>query len=124
MPLDEFYTNLRQMCLRLTKEVKKKQLILILLSPPPGNEQQKIKDTAERYGEQAIKASQRSNANTKLYAKVVDDVYQSLKDLCEATWLTYKVAFLDVFTTMQEVDGWQDSMFCDGERVCFVSSEA
>ncbi|XP_054807364.1 GDSL esterase/lipase At5g62930 [Prosopis cineraria] len=101
VPIEEYKENLRKIVHHL-KECSPAMLI-VLISPPPVCEKGRDAYARSLYGENARKLSERTNEVTGEYAKACIETAEELG-----------VRFINLWSKMQETDGWQMKFLSDG----------
>ncbi|KAI4336152.1 hypothetical protein L6164_014717 [Bauhinia variegata] len=101
VPVEEYKANLRKIVHHL-KECSPTMLI-VLITPPPVSEEGRKAHAESLYGEKAMKLPERTNEVTGQYAKACVDVAEEM-DVC----------FINVWSKMQETEGWQKKFLSDG----------
>ncbi|KAI4336157.1 hypothetical protein L6164_014721 [Bauhinia variegata] len=101
VPVEEYKANLRKIVHHL-KECSP-TLLIVLITPPPVSEEGRKAHAESLYGEKAMKLPERTNEVTVQYAKACVDVAEET-DVC----------FINVWSKMQETEGWQKKFLSDG----------
>ncbi|KAF7838322.1 GDSL esterase/lipase [Senna tora] len=101
VPIEEYKENLRKIVHHL-KECSSTMLI-VLITPPPICEEGRNAFAQSLYGENARKLPERTNEVTGQYAKA-----------CVETAEELGVRFINLWSKMQETDGWQKKFLSDG----------
>mmetsp|Transcript_9889 Transcript_9889/g.13252 ORF Transcript_9889/g.13252 Transcript_9889/m.13252 type:complete len:340 (+) Transcript_9889:109-1128(+) len=100
VPLDKYKSNLKELIM-LARKWYGQKVKIILMSPPPVYHAQRLQYQIDRYGkEKATGILERTLELSGEYAKVVGEVVNEAEN--------ENVAFLDLWTSMQEEDkdGW------------------
>ncbi|CAH1419179.1 unnamed protein product [Lactuca virosa] len=101
VPLEEYKENLRKIVHHL-KECSPTMLI-VLITPPPVDEEGRLEYAKSLYGEKAMKIPERTNEVTRTYANGCVEVAKELG-----------VASVNIWSKMQETQGWQKKFLSDG----------
>ncbi|RDX65644.1 GDSL esterase/lipase [Mucuna pruriens] len=101
VPLEEFKENLTKFVLHLQEWSSTMQIVLI--TPPPLSEEGRLAYAISVYGENASKLPERTNEVTGQYANACVEV---AKDM--GVW------YINLWSKMQETDGWQTKFLRDG----------
>ncbi|KAE8124242.1 hypothetical protein FH972_019144 [Carpinus fangiana] len=101
VPVEEYKENLRKIVHHL-KECSPAMLV-VLITPPPIDEAGRKEYARSVYGEKAMELPERTNAEAELYAKQ-----------CIALAKEMGLCSIDLWSKMQETDGWQKKFLSDG----------
>ncbi|XP_027331004.1 GDSL esterase/lipase At5g62930 [Abrus precatorius] len=101
VPIEEYKENLRKFVLHLKKCSPTMQIVLI--TPPPVCEEGRQAYAISLYGENASKLPERTNEVTGQYANA-----------CVETAKEMGIHYINIWSKMQETDGWQKKFFSDG----------
>ncbi|XP_058762966.1 GDSL esterase/lipase At5g62930-like [Vicia villosa] len=101
VPLPEFKLNLQKIVNHLKSSSP--DMLIVLITPPPICEVGRREFAISLYGDNARKLSERTNEVTGQYAKT-----------CVETAKEMGVAYVDLWSKMQETDGWQKKFLRDG----------
>ncbi|XP_028769921.1 GDSL esterase/lipase At5g62930 isoform X2 [Neltuma alba] len=101
VPIEEYKENLRKI-VRHLKE-RSPAMLIVLITPPPVCEEGRDAYARSLYGENARKLSERTNEVTGEYAKACIETAEELG-----------VRFINLWSKMQESDGWQKKFLSDG----------
>ncbi|KAL8118351.1 GDSL esterase/lipase At5g62930 isoform X2 [Apium graveolens] len=101
VPVEEYKENLRKIVHHI-KECSNKVLVL-LITPPPIDEDGRFKYARSLYGDKAMKLPERTNEVTGLYAKQCIELAEELG-----------IPSINLWSKMQETDGWQKKFLNDG----------
>ncbi|XP_023765038.1 GDSL esterase/lipase At5g62930 isoform X2 [Lactuca sativa] len=101
VPLEEYKENLRKIVHHL-KECSPTMLI-VLITPPPVDEEGRLEYAKSLYGEKAMKIPERTNEVTRTYVNGCVEVAKELG-----------VASVNIWSKMQETQGWQKKFLSDG----------
>ncbi|TYH41496.1 hypothetical protein ES332_D12G321100v1 [Gossypium tomentosum] len=101
VPVEEYKENLRKI-VRHLKECSPTMLI-VLITPPPIDEEGRMEYARETYGEKAMTLPERTNETTGVYAKGCIELAGELG-----------VRSINLWSKMQETDGWQKKYLRDG----------
>ncbi|KAK4264341.1 hypothetical protein QN277_025536 [Acacia crassicarpa] len=101
VPIEEYKENLRKI-VRHLKECSPAMLI-VLITPPPICEEGRDAYARSLYGDNARELSERTNEVTGEYAKASIETAEELG-----------VRFINLWSKMQETDGWQKKFLSDG----------
>jgi len=104
VPVDEYSENL---C-KLVEKVSHAQYV-VLMTPPPVSESGRLEHQKAKWGDDALGYSERSQANTELYANAC----QKAAELC-AIKLGAKVSCLDLFHGLKDCEMGLDELLSDG----------
>ncbi|KAA3459672.1 GDSL esterase/lipase [Gossypium australe] len=78
-------------------------MLIVLITPPPINEEGRMEYARETYGEKAMTLPERTNETTGVYAKGCVELAGELG-----------VRSINLWSKMQETDGWQKKYLRDG----------
>ncbi|KAL1333959.1 hypothetical protein HN51_062823 [Arachis hypogaea] len=101
VPIEDYKQNLRKIVLHLKECSPTMQIVLI--TPPPVCEEGRHAYAKSLYGENAMKFPERTNEVTGQYASA-----------CVETAKEIGVFSVDLWSKMQETDGWQKKFLSDG----------
>ncbi|XP_059444094.1 GDSL esterase/lipase At5g62930-like [Corylus avellana] len=101
VPVEEYKENLRKIVQHL-KECSPTMLV-VLITPPPIDETGRKEYAQSVYGEKATELPERTNEVTELYAKQ-----------CIALAKEMGLRSIDLWSKMQETEGWQKKFLSDG----------
>ncbi|XP_062170704.1 GDSL esterase/lipase At5g62930 [Alnus glutinosa] len=101
VPVEEYKENLRRIVHHL-KECSPTMLV-VLITPPPVDEAGRKEYAQSVYGEKAADLPERTNEVTELYAKQ-----------CIALAQEMGLRSIDLWSKMQETEGWQKKFLSDG----------
>ncbi|MED6105997.1 hypothetical protein PIB30_000783 [Stylosanthes scabra] len=101
VPIEDYKQNLRKIVLHLKECSPTMQIVLI--TPPPVSEEGRHAYAKSLYGENAMKLPERTNEVTGQYARA-----------CVETAKEMGVFSVDLWSKMQETDGWQKKFLSDG----------
>ncbi|GAB2221205.1 hypothetical protein Drorol1_Dr00012376 [Drosera rotundifolia] len=101
VPVDEYKDNLRKIVQHL-KDYSPTMLV-ILLTPSPVDEEGRMEYAKSLYGDKAMKEPERTNEVTGVYASHCIELGTELG-----------VPLINLWSKMQETDGWQKKFLSDG----------
>ncbi|WCJ26102.1 SGNH hydrolase-type esterase superfamily protein [Euphorbia peplus] len=101
VPLEEYKDNLRKIVLHLKK--CSPAMLVVLISPPPIDEEGRMAFAKFSYGEKAMELPERTNEMAGNYARQCVELANELG-----------VPSIDVWSKMQETEGWQKKFLSDG----------
>ncbi|KAK4264344.1 hypothetical protein QN277_025538 [Acacia crassicarpa] len=101
VPIEEYKENLRKI-VRHLKE-RSPSMLIVLITPPPICEEGRDAYARSLYGDNASELSERTNKVTGEYAKACIETAEELG-----------VRFINLWSKMQETDGWQKKFLSDG----------
>ncbi|XP_065875805.1 GDSL esterase/lipase At5g62930-like [Euphorbia lathyris] len=101
VPVEEYKENLRKIVLHLKK--CSPAMLLVLITPPPIDEQGRKAFAKSLYGEKAMELPERTNEMAGVYARQCVDLANDLG-----------VRSIDIWSKMQETEGWQKKFLSDG----------
>ncbi|KAH9720244.1 GDSL esterase/lipase [Citrus sinensis] len=101
VPVEEYGDNLKIMVQHLKR--LSPTMLVVLITPPPVDEDGRMEYAKSLYGEKAMKLPERTNEMTGVYAR---QCIETAKDL--------GVPFIDLWSKMQETEGWQKKFLSDG----------
>ncbi|OMO59945.1 Lipase, GDSL [Corchorus capsularis] len=101
VPVEEYKENLSKIVKHL-KECSPTMLI-VLISPPPIDEEGRMEYARATYGEKAMKLPERTNDMAGVYAQGCVELAEELG-----------VRSINLWSKMQETDGWQKKYLSDG----------
>ncbi|KAK7330496.1 hypothetical protein VNO77_24691 [Canavalia gladiata] len=101
VPVKEYKENLRKFVLHLKKCSSTMQILLI--APPPICEEGRLAYAISLYGENARKLPERTNKVTGQYANACVEIAKEMG-----------VHYINLWSKMQETDGWQKKFLSDG----------
>ncbi|CAK8563038.1 unnamed protein product [Lathyrus sativus] len=110
VPLPEFKQNLQKIVNHLKSSSP--TMLIVLITPPPVCEEGRRAFAISLYGDNARKLSERTNEVTGEYAKVCVDTAKEMG-----------VAYIDLWSKMQETDGWQKKFLRDGLHLTVDGNE-
>eukprot|EP00512_Aurantiochytrium_limacinum_P013333 CAMPEP_0171582134 /NCGR_PEP_ID=MMETSP0961-20121227/10015_1 /TAXON_ID=87120 /ORGANISM="Aurantiochytrium limacinum, Strain ATCCMYA-1381" /LENGTH=868 /DNA_ID=CAMNT_0012139069 /DNA_START=9 /DNA_END=2615 /DNA_ORIENTATION=+ len=88
VPLDEYCENLKAM-VQMIKD-KERQVKILVLTPPPVDEGMRLEHQRKKYGDKATGQLERTNANTKNYARLCVETFAEVDN----------VIVVDLFSTL------------------------
>ncbi|XP_028769920.1 GDSL esterase/lipase At5g62930 isoform X1 [Neltuma alba] len=103
VPIEEYKENLRKIVRHLKLQERSPAMLIVLITPPPVCEEGRDAYARSLYGENARKLSERTNEVTGEYAKACIETAEELG-----------VRFINLWSKMQESDGWQKKFLSDG----------
>ncbi|KAG4929917.1 hypothetical protein AAZX31_17G086200 [Glycine max] len=101
VPIEEFKENLRKF-VRHLKDCSP-TMVIVLITPPPLSEEGRLAYARSVYGENATKIPERTNEVTGQYANACVEVAKEM-----GVW------YINLWSKMQETDGWQTKFLWDG----------
>ncbi|KAL3642357.1 hypothetical protein CASFOL_013172 [Castilleja foliolosa] len=101
VPIEEYKDNLRKMVQHI-KNLSPNTLV-VLITPPPVDKQGRREFARSLYGDKASKLDDRTNEVTGEYANVCVNLAQEIG-----------VPSINLWSKMQEIDGWQRKFLSDG----------
>uniref|UniRef100_K7KMR2 Uncharacterized protein n=3 Tax=Glycine subgen. Soja TaxID=1462606 RepID=K7KMR2_SOYBN len=101
VPIEEFKENLRKF-VRHLKECSP-TMVIVLITPPPLSEEGRLAYARSVNGENATKIPERTNEVTGQYANACVEVAKEM-----GVW------YINLWSKMQETDGWQTKFLRDG----------
>ncbi|XP_058749369.1 GDSL esterase/lipase At5g62930-like [Vicia villosa] len=101
VPLPEYKQNLQKIINHLKSSSP--AMLIVLITPPPVCEEGRRAFAISLYGDNAPKLSERTNEVTGQYAKA-----------CVETAKEMGVPYIDLWSKMQETDGWKKKFLWDG----------
>ncbi|KAK6920699.1 SGNH hydrolase-type esterase domain [Dillenia turbinata] len=101
VPVEEYKENLRKIVHHL-KQCSSAMLV-VLITPPPIDEGGRMEYARSLYGDKAMKEPERTNEVAGVYAKNCVDLAKELG-----------LPFVDLWSKMQEAEGWQKKFLNDG----------
>lgn len=101
VPVEEYKENLRKIVQHL-KECSPSMLV-VLITPPPVDEEGRMEYARSVYGDKAMKEPERTNEAAGNYA-----------NHCVALAKELGVPFINLWSKMQETEGWQRKYLSDG----------
>ncbi|KAF8408252.1 hypothetical protein HHK36_007400 [Tetracentron sinense] len=101
VPVEEYKENLRRIVHHM-KECSPTMLV-VLITPPPVDEEGRKEYARSLYGEKAMELPERTNEMTGVYAKQCVELAKELG-----------LPFIDLWSKMQETEGWQKQFLSDG----------
>ncbi|KAJ8440291.1 hypothetical protein Cgig2_012727 [Carnegiea gigantea] len=101
VPIKEYTENLR----KIVEHLKKCSLtmLVVLITPPPVDEEGRMEYARSVYGDEAMKEPERTNETAAIYAKQ-----------CVAVAEELGIPFINLWSKMQETEGWQRKFLSDG----------
>ncbi|KAF3437016.1 hypothetical protein FNV43_RR19769 [Rhamnella rubrinervis] len=101
VPAEEYKENLRKIVLHM-KECSP-TILIVLITPPPVDEEGRNEYARSLYGENARELPERTNETTGIYAKQCVELAKEMG-----------LSFIDLWSKMQETEGWQKKFLSDG----------
>ncbi|KAJ4768920.1 GDSL esterase/lipase [Rhynchospora pubera] len=101
VPLPEYKHNLRQIVSHFKQ--MSPSILVLLIAPPPVDEDGREQYAKSLYGDKARKLPERTNEVTGTYARQCVELAQEMQIPC-----------IDVWTVMQQTEGWQKLFLRDG----------
>ncbi|KAK4842875.1 hypothetical protein QYF36_001125 [Acer negundo] len=101
VPVEEYRDNLKKIVQHL--QAISPTMIIALITPPPIDEKGRMEFARSLYGENAMKLPERTNEAAGVYAK-------QCIELAKDTGINS----IDLWSKMQETDGWQKTFLSDG----------
>ncbi|KAI9108903.1 hypothetical protein K1719_020208 [Acacia pycnantha] len=101
VPIEEYKENLRKIVRHLKEHSP--SMLIVLITPPPICEEGRDAYARSLYGDNARELSERTNEATGEYAKASIETAEELG-----------VRFINLWSKMQETDGWQKKFLSDG----------
>ncbi|XP_058733675.1 GDSL esterase/lipase At5g62930-like isoform X2 [Vicia villosa] len=101
VPIPEYKQNLQKIINHLKSSSP--AMLIVLITPPPVCEEGRRAFAISLYGDNASKLSERTNEVTGQYAKA-----------CVETAKEMGVPYIDLWSKMQETDGWKKKFLWDG----------
>ncbi|KAK7265680.1 hypothetical protein RJT34_33303 [Clitoria ternatea] len=101
VPVEEYKENLKKFVLHLQKCSPTMRIVLI--TPPPVSEEGRLAYAISQYGEKAVKVPERTNEVTGQYANACVEIAKEMG-----------VYHINLWSKLQETDGWQKKFLCDG----------
>ncbi|KAH9624560.1 hypothetical protein KSS87_000714 [Heliosperma pusillum] len=109
-PMEEYKENLRKMVHHL-KECSP-SMVVVLITPPPIDEEGRMEYARSLYGEKAMTQPERTNETTGEYAM-----------LCVSLAKELGVPHVNLWSKMQETEGWQKKYLRDGLHLTAEGNE-
>lgn len=101
VPIQEYKHNLQKMVLRLKS--CSPTMLIVLITPPPVCEEGRRAYAISLYGNNARELSERTNEVTGQYANACVEIAKEMG-----------VAYINLWSKMQETEGWQKKFLWDG----------
>ncbi|XP_048329107.2 GDSL esterase/lipase At5g62930 [Ziziphus jujuba] len=101
VPAEEYKENLRKMVLHLKE--RSHTMLVVLISPPPVDEEGRNEYARSLYGENTRELPERTNEAAGVHAKKCIELAKEMS-----------VPFVDLWSKMQETEGWQKKFLSDG----------
>lgn len=110
VPVEEYKDNLRNILLHIKK--CSPNIFLVLITPPPVDEAGRKQYAISLYGDKAMKQPERTNEVTGIYARTCVDLAAELG-----------IPSIDLWTKMQEIEGWQTKCLSDGLHLTEIGNK-
>ncbi|KAJ4840209.1 hypothetical protein Tsubulata_002962 [Turnera subulata] len=101
VPVEEYKDNLQKIVQHLKKASP--TMLVVLITPPPVDEEGRMEFARSQYGEKAMTQPERTNEMAGVYARQCVELAKELG-----------VCSIDIWSKMQETEGWQKKFLSDG----------